>query len=293
MRSMKIAIGLPNSLPGTPGPDLVAWAREAEARGFSSLGTIGRTVFDSHEELVALAAAAAATTRIGLATTVMIAPAREPVLLAKQAATLDAISGGRLTLGFGVGWRDDDFRATGRGALFAQRGDVLDEQIRTLRAVWSGTTLNGVGAPIGPRPARAGGPEILLGGSAPAALRRTGELADGFFALPAPGAVVADQYRAVVAAWEKAGRSGKPRLVAPRYFALGEEGRARGDANVRSYYRIAGDAFVQGVLDGLVTTEAAAQAAVAELAAVGVDELFFWPMDGDRGQIERLAKAVL
>jgi alkanesulfonate monooxygenase SsuD/methylene tetrahydromethanopterin reductase-like flavin-dependent oxidoreductase (luciferase family) len=290
---MKIAIGLPNSIPGTPGPDLVAWAREAEARGFASLGTIGRIVFDSHEEVVALAAAAAATTRIGLATTVLIGPPREAVLLAKQAATIDAISGGRLSLGLGVGWRDDDFRATGTGPLFAKRGDVLSEQIRTLRAVWSGATLDGVEGTIGPRPVRAGGPEILLGGAAPAALRRAGELADGFFALPAPAAVVAEQYRAVVAAWEKAGRAGKPRLVAPRYFALGDAGRARGEANVRSYYQIAGDAFVQGVLGGLVTTEAAAQAEVAALAAVGVDELFFWPMDADRGQIERLAKAVL
>ena len=109
---MKIAIGLPNSLPRTSGPDLIAWAREAEEHGFSSLGTIGRVVYDSHEELVALAACAAVTSRIGLATTLLVSPVREPVLLAKQAATLDAISGGRLSLGLGVGWRDDDFRAT-------------------------------------------------------------------------------------------------------------------------------------------------------------------------------------
>ena len=91
---MKIAIGLPNSLPRTPGADLIAWARDAEEHGFSSLGTIGRVVYDSHEELVALAACAAVTSRIGLATTLLVSPVREPVLLAKQAATLDAISGG-------------------------------------------------------------------------------------------------------------------------------------------------------------------------------------------------------
>jgi alkanesulfonate monooxygenase SsuD/methylene tetrahydromethanopterin reductase-like flavin-dependent oxidoreductase (luciferase family) len=290
---MKIAIGLPNSLPGTPGPDLVAWARAAEAAGFSSLGTIGRIVYDSHEELVVLAAAAAATSRIGLATTVLIAPPRDAVLLAKQAATIDALSGGRLSLGLGVGWRDDDFRATGTADRFARRGDVLDEQIRTLRAVWSGSTLDGVGAPIGPRPVRRGGPEILLGGSALAALRRAGELADGFLAVPAPAAEIARQYGQVVAAREKAGRSGKPRLVAARYFALGEDARARAEANVRDYYAIGGDAFVQGILGGLVTTEAAARAAVAELQQLGADELFFWPMHGDLAQIERLAKAVL
>jgi alkanesulfonate monooxygenase SsuD/methylene tetrahydromethanopterin reductase-like flavin-dependent oxidoreductase (luciferase family) len=289
---MKIAIGLPNSLPATPGPSLVAWAREAEAHGFSSLGTIGRIVFDSHEELVALAACAAATTRIGLATTVLISPARDPVLLAKQAATLDAISGSRLSLGLGVGWRDDDFRATGRGASFADRGDVLSEQVRTMRAIWSGATLDGVDAPIGPAPARPGGPEILLGGGVGAALRRTGEIADGFFSLPAPAAIVAAQYRSVREAWEKAGRAGRPRLVVPRYFALGDDVRARAEANVRAYYAIGGDAFVQTVLDGLVTTEAGVRAAIAEIEAIGADELYFWPMHGDLAQVERLAKAV-
>jgi Luciferase-like monooxygenase len=74
---MKIAIGLPNSLPRTSGPDLIAWAREAEEHGFSSLGTIGRVVYDSHEELVALAACAAVTSRIGLATTLLVSPVRE------------------------------------------------------------------------------------------------------------------------------------------------------------------------------------------------------------------------
>src|SRR5262245_28562178 len=153
-RTLKIAIGLPNAIPRTHGAHLIEWARRAEAAGFSSLGTIGRIVFDCHEELIALAAAAGATQRIGLATTVMVGPVHEPVHLAKQAATLDAVSGGRFTLGLGVGWRDDDFVATGTD--FRRRGERLEEQIAILRRVWSGEPLSERVGPVGPRPVRKG-----------------------------------------------------------------------------------------------------------------------------------------
>ncbi len=288
---MKIAIGLPNSLPNTPGSDLVAWAREAEAQGFSSLGTIGRVVYDSHEELVALAACAAATQRIGLATTVLVSPVREPVLLAKQAATLDAISGGRLSLGLGVGWRDDDFRATGTEALFAERGKVIARQVEVLRRVWSGAALaDGIDA-VGPTPTRRGGPELLLGGAAPAVLRRVGRLADGFLSPPAPAPAIAAQFAVVRAAWQEAGRKGAPRFVAPRYFALGDDAQAAADANIRAYYAFGGDGVVQALLQSLLRTPDAIRSNVEDLAKVGVDETFFWPMNADLRQVERLARA--
>lgn len=290
---MKLAVGLPNWLPATPGPALVQWARRAEEIGFSSLGTIGRTVFDSHEELVALAACAGATRTIRLATTLTISPTRETVLLAKQAVTLDAISGGRLSLGLGVGWREDDFRATGTADRFARRGSVLAGQIATLRRVWSGGKLDGIDAPIGPAPARAGGPELLLGGYTPAALRRTGRLADGLLALAAPAPVIAEHYRAVESAWREADRPGRPRLVAARYFALGDDARARAETNVRAYYAFGGEGAVRGVLAGMITNVDAARANRDELAALGVDETFFWATNADPAQLERLAKAVL
>src|SRR5690606_25483534 len=111
--AMDVGIGLPNSVEGVQGTDLVRWAVAAEQAGFSSLGTIGRIVYDNYEELVALAAAAGATSRIGLLPSVLIAPPRQAVLLAKQAATLQAVSGGRLRLGMGIGGRDDDWVALG------------------------------------------------------------------------------------------------------------------------------------------------------------------------------------
>src|SRR3954447_26165195 len=106
---MEIGIGLPNAVAGTDGRALVEWARRAEDAGFSSLGTIDRIAYPNYESLIALAAAAAVTERIGLVTSILLAPLRSAALLAKQAASIDNISGGRLTLGLAVGGRADDY----------------------------------------------------------------------------------------------------------------------------------------------------------------------------------------
>ena len=106
---MDIGIGLPNTIPGTEGRTLIDWARRAEERGFSALATIDRIVYPNYDSLIALAAAAAVTERIRLLTNVLLGPTRNPVLLAKEAASVDQISSGRFILGVAVGARPDDF----------------------------------------------------------------------------------------------------------------------------------------------------------------------------------------
>src|SRR4051795_7637666 len=132
---MDVGIGLPATISGVEGPQLLEWARRAEARGFSSLGTIDRIVYGNYEPLIALAAAAAVTERIRLATTILIAPYRiNAALLAKQAASVDRLSDGRLVLGVAVGGREDDFEAS--GAEFHARGRRMDEMLEQCAAVW-------------------------------------------------------------------------------------------------------------------------------------------------------------
>jgi alkanesulfonate monooxygenase SsuD/methylene tetrahydromethanopterin reductase-like flavin-dependent oxidoreductase (luciferase family) len=118
---VKIGIGLPNTIPGLTGEQLIEWARRADAAGFSSLGTIDRIVYPNYEPLVTLAAAAAVTERISLTPSILILPYRiSAAIVAKQAATLHHLSGGRLVLGVAVGGREDDYTAA--GASFTDPG---------------------------------------------------------------------------------------------------------------------------------------------------------------------------
>ena len=116
---MRIGVGLPNTIPGTPGPRLVEWAREAEGMGFSTLATIGRLVFPTYDEFQALSAAAAVTEDIDLFTNVTIGPVYDKALLAKLAAGVDQLSEGRFVLGMATGWRDEDTSSRARSMRVA------------------------------------------------------------------------------------------------------------------------------------------------------------------------------
>jgi len=167
-----VGIGLPNAVRGVDRSGIVDWARRAEESGFSSLGTIDRMAYPNYESLISLAAAAAVTERIRLVTDILIAPLRKnTALLAKQAATIDNLSEGRLTLGLAVGGRENDFEAS--GADFKSRGATFDSQLAELNEVWAGDT-------VGPKAANGKRPGLLIGGSADVAYRRAAEHADGW-----------------------------------------------------------------------------------------------------------------
>jgi alkanesulfonate monooxygenase SsuD/methylene tetrahydromethanopterin reductase-like flavin-dependent oxidoreductase (luciferase family) len=132
-----IGIGLPNAVRSVARDGIVDWARRAEAAGFSSLGTIDRVAYPNYESLIALAAAAAVTERIRLATDILLAPLRSnTALLAKQAATIDNLSGGRLVLGLAPGAREDDYAVS--GVDFHRRGRIFDGQLAALEQLWAG-----------------------------------------------------------------------------------------------------------------------------------------------------------
>jgi hypothetical protein len=171
---MDIGVGLPPTIPDTPGADILDWACRAEEQGFSAVGVLDRLVYDNYEPLVALAAAGAVTRRIRLAATILIAPyRRSTALLAKQLASIDRLSGGRLVLGVAAGGREDDFAAT--GACFADRGVRLDAMLAEVRRIWTGGDARG----IGPRPVGAG-----LGGAGIGRPRARGTLSARLLRLP-------------------------------------------------------------------------------------------------------------
>jgi alkanesulfonate monooxygenase SsuD/methylene tetrahydromethanopterin reductase-like flavin-dependent oxidoreductase (luciferase family) len=265
---------------------LVAWAQRADDGPFRTLALLDRLVFDNPEPLITLAAVAGATSRIRVQTEVLLAPLREPALLAKQTATLDRVSGGRFTLGIGVGGRDDDFVAA--GIDFHRRGRRLDEQMAVLRRVWAGEPLVEGAAPIGPAPARAGGPEVLFGAFAPAAIARIARWGDGL--LSATPLEYTDQlFRSVERSWEAAGRAGRPRLVAQANVAVGPQPVVdEALKEIRRYYGIT-PTYLDMVVNGLLTTAADVRSTVRAFGDLGADEVMLYCWSTDPGQIDRLA----
>lgn len=284
---MRIGIGLPATVPDVQGALLLDWAERAEAERFASLGIIDRLVYPNFESLITLAAVAGRTQHIRLMTTILIAPLRGAGLLAKQVASLDALAGGRLVLGLGVGGREDDFHAA--PASFHQRGQRFEEQLALMKRIWSDEPRTQE-EQIGPRPARPGGPEILIGGNTPVALRRVARWGEGVMLGGRPEQMRA-QYNIAATAWLEAGRVGKPRLVGGMYYALGDAASEHADAYMRRFYAYAGD--MAGVISSrLANTPQKVKDALSAYAEIGVDELILWPCIADLDQITRLAELI-
>jgi alkanesulfonate monooxygenase SsuD/methylene tetrahydromethanopterin reductase-like flavin-dependent oxidoreductase (luciferase family) len=286
---MQVGIGLPATIPGVSGDDILEWARRADAGPYSSVSIIDRLVYGNYEPLITLAAVAGVTRRVRLMPSVLLAPFRSAAILASQAATLDALSGGRLTLGLGVGGREDDFRAA--GASFHDRGRRFDEQLATMKRLWAGEPLaSDIGA-IGPQPAREGGPPILIGGHSPAAIRRVGRWGDGYFGTGVDPATARQLYDVALAAWQEAGRSGQPRFVMGFYFALGPDAAERGAVYLRDYYSFLGP-MADMIAGSILSSPEAIAGAIRAYAEVGVDEVALWPTIAELDQVDRLAALV-
>jgi alkanesulfonate monooxygenase SsuD/methylene tetrahydromethanopterin reductase-like flavin-dependent oxidoreductase (luciferase family) len=281
---MDIGIGLPALRPN-PDLSITAWARRAEERGFATLGTIDRLVYDNYESLTALAVAAGATSRIRLTTAILLAPLRSNhALFAKSAATLDRLSGGRLVLGLAPGLREDDFRAS--GVDYQHRGQLFDALLERAIRQWQDP-----GEAIGPYPATPGGPTLLFGGFTGPTLRRMAARGVGWIG----GAQGVTNFHAflpqVRQAWQDAGRSGAPRLVATANFALGPDGEQRLRTRLLDYYASASSYAQQSVEAGLTTPEQVAREVAAYVEA-GCDELILFPNGGGLEQVDLLADAV-
>jgi alkanesulfonate monooxygenase SsuD/methylene tetrahydromethanopterin reductase-like flavin-dependent oxidoreductase (luciferase family) len=284
-----IGIGLPNTVPGTEGRTLTDWARHAEEAGFSTLGTIGRLVYPNYEELIALTAAAAVTSRIRLTTGVLLTPLyTNAALLAKQAASLDRLSGGRLVLGLGLGGREDDFAASGLSTH--GRGRRLEQQVAMMRRVWSGEEFGTAGG-IGPEPARPGGPEIILGGATEASFRRVAQIGDGWIMGGGTPDMFAQGAAAVDKAWQEAGRVGRPRKLTLAYYALGPGARSQADGYLLHYYAWLGE-FARQIAAGTAVSAEMVKSYAAAFEASGCDEIIFVPTASRLDQVSLLAEAI-
>lgn len=284
---MKIGIGLPNQVRDVRAAVIPEWARRSEQAGFSSLGTLGRIAYPGVMDTVALAAAAGATSTIGLLTTVLLGPVWPSVILAKEAASIDAVSGGRFTLGLGLGGRPDDFVVEGLGPRGT--GKRLDADIEMFRRVWAGENVPGsdrAAVPAGSRQV-----PMLFGGMAQASFNRVARAGDGCVGATVPAPMVAPVFESVRAAWREAGREGSPRLVAIAYFAFGDIDAAR--ANVYDYYIALGDETADLGAAGVSAGADAVRATIDSFAEIGADELIFHPALDGLDEMARLAEVAL
>ena len=274
---MNVGVGLPTTTPGTDGAMVLEWARRVDAGPFSSLAVLDRVVYDCLDPFAALAAAAAVTARVRLATMIAIGPLRATALLAKQAASVHALSGRRLTLGLAIGARIEDYEAAGidhRG-----RGARLSEQLAYLRG---GIDEDRVG------PAREG-IELLVGGASGQAFSRMARYADGYAHGGGPPRAFAGAAARARAAWRDLGRPGRPRLWGQGYFALGEV--ERGNAYLRDYYAFTGP-FAERVVAANLTSARAVKDFLRGYEEAGCDELVLFPTVAEIDELERLQEAL-
>lgn len=278
---MDVGIGLPSTVPGTAGRQLTEWAKRAEAREFSSLGTIDRVAYPNYEPLVALAAAAAVTERIGLCTSVLLGPLRNPAQLAKQALSVQALSGGRLTLGIGVGAREDDFAVS--GVDMRSRGRRVDALLERMQSIWAGGEVG---------PTSEGAPRLVIGGHADVSFARAARFGEGWIAGGSSPAEYAEMVAKARSAWAEAGREGEPRLMGLGYFALGA--RAEEDARkyLGHYYGWLGEQVVEYIVGSAVTSPEAVRERLAAFEEAGCGELILFPCASDAEQVDLLADAV-
>lgn len=287
---MDITIGLPNTVAGVTRDALLDWSRRAEARGFYGVASLDRLVYPGYEALVSLAAAAVVTERVRLNTQVLLAPWRlNAALIAKQAATVQHLSNGRLVLGTGLGAREDDYTAS--GTTTEGRGDRLTEMIEEMLRIWDGEergTAGGIGPPVDD----VGRPQLLVGGGVDASFRRAAKLGDGWTAGGAPPDQFAAAAEAVRSAWREEGREGTPRLTALAYYGLGSTGAADAEHDLKHYYAWLGDETASAIAGSAATDEESVRTYAKAFEDAGCDELTFFPTSTDVQQVDLLADAV-
>jgi alkanesulfonate monooxygenase SsuD/methylene tetrahydromethanopterin reductase-like flavin-dependent oxidoreductase (luciferase family) len=274
---MNVGVGLPTMPPGATGELLLEWARRADAGPFSSVAVLDRVVYDSFEPFAALAGAAGVTSRVRLATMIAIGPLRPTALLAKQAASVHGLSGGRLTLGLGVGARSDDYETA--GVELRGRGRRLGEQLAYIRGEVDGDRVG---------PSR-DGIELLVGGLSGHAFARMARYADGYAHAGGPPRAFAGAAARAEAAWRDFDRPGRPRLWGQGYVSLVDE--ERGNAYLRDYYAFTGG-FVERIVAENLTNARAVKDFVRGYEEAGCDELVLFSTTPQLEELERLQEAL-
>ena len=290
---MQIGMTLPCMVRGLDRKSILSWCRGIDEGPFVSLAVGERVTYHSTEMRTLLAAAAALTERVRIVPTLYILPMHPTALVAKEVASLDVLSNGRVTITVGVGGREHDYRAAEKP--FKDRFRRLDAQVAELRRLWAGEPPFPGAEPIGPPPVQKGGPPIWSGAFGPKSLRRATAWADGVMGFSTAGdaAEVASAFELVRSVWREAGAARMPRLVTGFWYALGPGAEERLRSYVFDYLRLFGDKPARAMAERcrIHSRETFRECAEA-IAALGADELMLVPTSADPAELDRTADAL-
>ncbi len=289
---MDIGVALPQMARGLNREKVTAWCRGIDDGPYSSVSAGERITFHNLEGITLCTAAAMLTERVRVFFNVAVAPWHAPAMLAKQLATIDVLSDGRLDTAVGVGGRQQDYDAL--GAMFDRRHSRLDKAVAELRHLWSGAPAAD-GSPIGPTPVQAGGPPILCSGMGPKSLQRAAQWADGVsgFALSGDAAEAAHQFRAAEQAWLEAGRTERPRLTTGVFVALGDSAESTLKNFAMQYLDVFGTDIARMLTDAMtVYSPDRLRDTIDAMAATGCDELILVPADSDPAMLDLITAVV-
>lgn len=294
-----IGLAWVNPAPLTKPENVVNFAKKCESMGAHSMWTIDRIAYDNLEPLTILAAAAGATERIRLGTSVLLANLRHPSHVAKIVATLDFVSNGRVTLGLGFGSRQSDYKAV--EIPFEHRGSRAVEQVELMKRLWTeenvthkGRFYNVENLSVGPRPVQKPHPPIWTGGSAEVALKRAGTWADGFIC----GSSAIAEFPAT---WEKisgyakaAGRDPSKIAKASLTFMAINDDHAKAIKTVEDYVmRYYGRLRADVADTSLIGPPAAIIDRIGSFLSKGLDTLIIGLADPDPRQLDLFGEKVL
>jgi len=291
---MKIGMNIPVMVPGLTRDLVLEWCRRTEAGPFSSISAGERIAFPNPEVMVTLSAAAAVTERVAISFSVLVVPMHDPVLLAKQVATLDVLANGRVSLGVGVGAREEDYRSIG-APWDGKQLSRLERAIATMRRIWAGEPAYDGAQPVGPKPARDGGPEILAGVLMPGATRRAARWADGIssFSFGPSRDDISERFEGARQAWKEAERTRPPKLVTSYWFALGANARPQLDAYLERYLAFMGEGAGRNLAPHVrVDSIQALRESLAMIEDLGADEVLLVPTTSDPDEIDRVVDAI-
>ncbi|MCH2173977.1 LLM class flavin-dependent oxidoreductase [Myxococcota bacterium] len=292
---MKIGMNLPVMEPGLDGDLLREWITRIDEGPFSSVALGERIAYTNPECITLIAACAALTRRVRVTTTVIVLPLHDPVLLAKQLATIDLLCDGRLSVGVGIGGREEDYRCVGAN-LALRRNAELEGMVDTLRRVWAGEKVVDAIEPVGPTPVQPGGPEILAGALGPKAMARAATWADGLTGFSWGPSVdeISGLFDVARGAWKEAGRPIEPRLTTSFWFALGDGARDQVAGHLRSYLNWMDAQEVESLLPttGFAGNADQLREVLSQIEDLGADEVTLTPTSADPDEVSRLADAL-